>query len=209
MKKIDIKEIIVIGVVTFALCFAVSKFVLCKFGMQTDFLSASATFFAAVVAFYLYSDWKEPHNAQKILSERNELIHNLIQLRSDFYKFAVHVRLNIPHGNNSSEMSKYESDYLLLESNLVLCLDELRDKLYVYKNNFFENSNDGRLEFIPGTEAYLIQLESMYKIFMEHDPLEDFHKAYQNVKTHFDNGHFGHIMTSLTTNLRDYIIENK
>jgi len=66
MKNIDIKELIVIGVGISAFCFAVSKFVLCKFQMQTDFLSASATIFAAIIAIKLFNDWREEYLIEKM-----------------------------------------------------------------------------------------------------------------------------------------------
>ncbi|GEM_PF-3820769 len=209
MKKYNEFELVGIGVSVYLICIIfgiISKHI---FGFDVDVLSASATLFAAFIALYLYSDWRAPYNASKILSERNELLLNLSHLRSEYYKFAIYMRSHNKNLYISDKAYNNHSEYLLLESNLLLCLDEFRDKLYTYKNNSFENMKDENYYFQPGIKAYISQLDSMYSVFMEFDPINDFDKAYNNVKEHFDNGYFGNIIISLTINLRDYLVENK
>lgn len=87
MKKLKITDLIVIGLGIFAFCFAVSKFVYCKFQMTSDYLTASATFFAAVIAMLLFNDWREQYRIEMVRQLR-EKIHSLfIDLENKYDEF--------------------------------------------------------------------------------------------------------------------------
>lgn len=87
MKKLKITDLIVIGLGIFAFCFAVSKFVYCKFQMTSDYLTASATFFAAVIAMILFNDWREQYRIEMVRQLR-EKIHSLfIDLENKYDEF--------------------------------------------------------------------------------------------------------------------------
>ena len=82
MKKINEFEIIGIGVIIYLICLVfgiISKHV---FGFDTDVLSASATLVAALVALYLYSDWKDAHKINTLESLKLNLQNNFNQLDS-------------------------------------------------------------------------------------------------------------------------------
>ncbi len=91
MKKIDIKELIVIAIGIFALCFAISKFIFCKFNMASDYLTASATFFTAFAALYLYNDWKTPHQIELLERQKEKILNLFLELENDFDVFYLSV----------------------------------------------------------------------------------------------------------------------
>lgn len=58
MKKISFWGLLLISLGIIAICFFISKFILCKFSMNSDFLTASTTLIAALIAYTLFDDWK-------------------------------------------------------------------------------------------------------------------------------------------------------
>ncbi|MEJ5205466.1 hypothetical protein [Acinetobacter junii] len=87
MKKINIFELIVIGLGILASFFAISKFVLCQFKMQTDFLSASATLFAAVVALRMFNSWKEQYQTELFERLKDRIHHLFNQLENNYNNY--------------------------------------------------------------------------------------------------------------------------
>lgn len=59
--------------------------------MESDFLSASATLFAAIVALYLFSDWREQYRIDMVKQLR-EIIHLLfIDLENKYNEFYLEI----------------------------------------------------------------------------------------------------------------------
>lgn len=209
MKNISLLELIVIGIGLLAGCFAISKFVLCKFGMQTDFLSASATLFAAVVAVLIFNGWREPHKASKALSERNELLLSIRNLRIEYYSLFSHIRSQRHIETDINAIEEYKAVYMKLESNLLLSLDDLRDKLLIYKSNLKEKTEGTLEDFQPGIDAYISQLDAFCKVFLEFDPFTQFDLAHEKIVENFKNNFFNNVVISLTVDLRDFLIEQQ
>ena len=206
MKKINI---VLIGVGLFFICLGISILTKEYFEIETDYLSAFATLFAAIVAIYLYSDWKEPHKALKILSERNEILLSIRQLRYDYYQFICHVRIKEILAQDAESFNDYKFKYAHLESNLLLCLDVFRDRLHIYIDNLIEDTVADRNMYKPRLNAYLSQVDAFYNVFMEHDPLANFDDSYAKVADNLTNGFFKNIALSLTEDLRTYLISLK
>lgn len=110
-KKININELLVIGVGILATCFVISKFAFCKFGMQSDFLSASGTLFAALVATKLFNDWRSQYITELFERTKNR-IHDLFMNAESAYDKLYF--LLITHDTklpNKKEVVMYQNAY--------------------------------------------------------------------------------------------------
>lgn len=102
MKNISIQELTVIGIGILGSCFAISKLAFCKFNLQSDFLSASATLFAAVVALKMFNSWKEQYQTE-LFERLKDRIHNLFnQLESNYNNYYELFILNDSHPDRKS-----------------------------------------------------------------------------------------------------------
>lgn len=57
--------------------------------MELDFLSASATLFAAIVALYLFSDWREQYHIEMVKQLRDKIYLLFIDLENKYNEFSL------------------------------------------------------------------------------------------------------------------------
>ncbi|MDQ8951925.1 hypothetical protein RFH42_03015 [Acinetobacter rudis] len=131
-----IKPFIIIGL--FLACLSISILVKKWFGMDGDYLSAFATLAAAVVALYLYTDWKDV--------QRHEITKQaLIAL----IKLKTHI------DNNYFEANYHLDSYFLKEETPQISGKFVEDRLYSAKNSQQQK------------EEYKIQLDKLLVILYE------------------------------------------
>lgn len=121
MKKISIWELLVISVGVIALCFSISKFVLCKFNMASDFLTASATFIAAIVAISLFNDWKDQYRTE-LFERLKDRIHHLFDSLSIQYD-AMYKSILINKNKDATTITDDIIKFSSLLENLAIELD--------------------------------------------------------------------------------------
>ncbi|WP_151711036.1 hypothetical protein [Acinetobacter brisouii] len=61
MKKLSTLELVIVGFILLFICLVISIIGHSLFNINTDFLTAGATLFAAVVAMLLFEDWRDQH----------------------------------------------------------------------------------------------------------------------------------------------------
>lgn len=91
MKKLKISGILGIGVIGFIFCIGISIIAKKAFDVESDFLSASATLFAAIVALYLFSDWREQYRIEMVKQLRDKIHLLFIDLENKYNEFYLAV----------------------------------------------------------------------------------------------------------------------
>lgn len=87
MNKFNIFKLIRIGILIFLGCFGISFLAKKLFDLDSDFLSATATFFAAVVALKMFNSWKEQYQTE-LFERLKDRIHNLFnQLENNYNNY--------------------------------------------------------------------------------------------------------------------------
>ncbi|WP_010115466.1 hypothetical protein [Acinetobacter sp. P8-3-8] len=84
MNKSKISDVLGIGVLCLIFCVGISIIAKKAFKVDSDFLSASATLFAAFVALYFYSDWREQHRVSLFEKFKNDLFKLFNQVEDNY-----------------------------------------------------------------------------------------------------------------------------
>lgn len=80
----NIKFLVLVFIGIFFSCLGLSKLANFYFDISSDYLTATATFFAAFVALYLYSDWKDVHKINTLEKYHQELKIEFLKLNSSY-----------------------------------------------------------------------------------------------------------------------------
>lgn len=207
MNKFNEFELIGIGVSIYLVCLifgSISKHI---FGFDVDVLSASATLFAAVVAMLLFSDWKDPHNAQKILEEQKDIMNSLHTFRVDFYNFRNCIETI---SEADIEEKNIHKEYIQLETILLNSLDKISDCLHIYGVNF-NNESDEKLnnEHLNKIVEFRKKVKDLYDILTKFDSTINFKDAYSHISTSKTTDKMYELGGNLTLDLRDEILDYK
>lgn len=80
----NIKFLVLVFIGIFFSCLGLSKLANFYFDISSDYLTATATFFAAFVALYLYNDWKDVHKINILEKYHQELKIEFLNLNSSY-----------------------------------------------------------------------------------------------------------------------------
>ncbi|MDM1247378.1 hypothetical protein HX005_08250 [Acinetobacter sp. R933-2] len=116
----NIKFLVLVFIGIFFSCLGLSKLANFYFDISSDYLTATATFFAAFVALYLYSDWKDVHKINTLEKYHQELKIEFLKLNSSY--LIVSEKAREIHGSSSSRV-----DMIVLEINKVYGLNFYND----------------------------------------------------------------------------------
>lgn len=143
MKKINLL-LIFIGV--FLGCIVISLTIKRYLNIDGDYLSAAATFFAAIVAFYLYSDWRIQYKVSKL---------DILYIKFDNTTKSILEKL-------------HEIDYLLISHNLDS--DSVNNKLDKLIRNWNFLSRDFRIlnDLLTEYKIIIYSLSTRNKILKDH-----------------------------------------
>lgn len=94
MKNITFKKLALIGFFILISCFFISFSVKFFFKIESDFLSASATLFAAFVAFLLFNDWREQYKIELFEKIRDRLHTQLNEVKIQYNSFNNFIQNN-------------------------------------------------------------------------------------------------------------------
>jgi hypothetical protein len=150
MKILKISDILGVCAVSFVLCIGVSIIGRKAFNVDSDFLSASATLFAAIVALYLYNDWRDQQRFV-LIEKYQELIResgkSLFLNYSKFHLTVKTVRNQFAFPSNDEDkktnyqLSKLETGTLMQELlsemfhayNLLSEVEQTPDLNYIFR----------------------------------------------------------------------------
>ncbi|MDR2060562.1 MAG: hypothetical protein LBQ29_04090 [Acinetobacter sp.] len=131
MKKINLNELISIGLIIVIGCFIISFAANRFFDIDSDFLSASATFFAGVVAYKLFNDWRIQYRTE-LLERLKDRIHNLfVNLENDYIQLHNMVVIENKMLGNAE-----------LISLINLTIDNIVNEIFFYEKIFFQYGLD-------------------------------------------------------------------
>lgn len=116
----NIKFLVLVFIGIFFSCLGLSKLANFYFDISSDYLTATATFFAAFVALYLYNDWKDVHKINTLEKYHQELKIEFLNLNSSY--LIVSEKAREIHGSSSSRV-----DMIVLEINKVYGLNFYND----------------------------------------------------------------------------------
>ncbi|MCU4367551.1 hypothetical protein [Acinetobacter courvalinii] len=175
MKKINFNELIVIGIGILATCFFISQISLLYFNLQTDFLSATATLFAAIIAFILFNDWKEQYKTELFERIKNHIHNAFLDLEknyNDLYVFLI----------SSKELPKAK-ELVIKITVLQNSIDQLMTELDFYEKLLtkYKNINITPKHTPADVKFYLTNLLNTMKPVYEKGKYNEFVDNYKNI----------------------------
>lgn len=161
-------RIISYAVCLFFICLGISIVVNYKFGIVGDYLSAFSTLAAALIALYLYNDWREEHRLKLL-----EHYHSAIKERA----YAVFLEINyilvehpviIAKADGPEELKRQIDLYLKNIDELAGNLTELCVLVNEYEN-FLTNLEDSSLvkEIIADVKEFSTDLNASFEYCIE------------------------------------------
>lgn len=117
----NIKFLVSVFIGIFFSCLGLSKLANFYFDISSDYLTATATFFAAFVALYLYSDWRDQFKTELFerLKDRLHVLFNNVTIEYDnLYFMVVALNSDLPDRNElimQNNKYQYAIDALLTE----------------------------------------------------------------------------------------------
>ena len=166
------KFIVLVFLGMFFGCLGLSKLASYYLDISSDYLTATATFFATFVALYLYSDWKDPLKYSKFQSEQSEIRFSIRVFRNNYYEFVSHV---LDFKNGESATGDYKKKFMKLERQMLNSLDDLTDNLKFYSHNFIREIHDE--DYKNHKENLIIysrEVQNFYAPFMQNNSYADF-----------------------------------
>ncbi|MDA3500762.1 hypothetical protein MKL32_03930 [Acinetobacter sp. AOR34_HL] len=134
MKKINIFELLSIGMIILIGCFIFSFAAKEMFKIDADFLSAAATFFAGVVAIKLFNDWRAQYRTELLERLKDRFNSLLIQLE-DKYTELEDIVYDKKHKFNDPSVFYEVLDKV---SNFRLLIENFQDELDFYLRIYIE-----------------------------------------------------------------------
>ena len=175
-----------------------------------DVLSTTSSFFggmttlgAAVIAAYLYIDWKKPLLLSKITSEQKEIIAITRRMKRHADAFLFFMKIETPSPiiglNNGDEFSiKYQK----LVNDLLDDIDDLEGLLKSYQFNFKEDIQQEKYH-LTTINVSGEMLFSLYKILADPSPVIGYLESYAKTKSEVDLDNLKPIFEEILKNLPD------
>lgn len=152
-----------------------------------SFFGAFATLGAAIIAAFLYTDWKEPIFVEKISSEQNEIIKLTRHMKRKIDLLLIFLKTKSPcplTGLNNGDI--FSLEYQKLVNEILDDIDDLAGLLNKYKNNFKESIPHERIHLNEVTDCGN-ELYSIYIILAEPNPILGYIESYNKVKKAVDS----------------------
>lgn len=166
MKKINLKELISIGLIIVVVCFAISLTANKYFDIDSDFLSASATFFAGVVAYKLFNDWRIQYRTELFERLKDRFSNLLIKLEEEYESLEL---LLVEKGENFKD-NEVVVEILIKSDKVCTLVENFEDELDFYEKLYIEFNLDrfedivhpsemvkGLNEIIKGLASYSLE----------------------------------------------------
>ncbi|AQV15943.1 hypothetical protein [Acinetobacter pittii] len=142
MKNFLIFALSIVGI--FLLCLGLSFIIKRTIGLDGDYLSAFATIVAALVAFYLFNDWREQHRLNNLESLKFSLNQGFIEMDLAYNELRIY--LCDPDTQKNISLSQYA----LINNKLDLAIESFCLDLCHYERIIKElNINKEKLNALP------------------------------------------------------------
>lgn len=189
MKKLNYFIFFMVGAGILIICLIISRCLHSEFDIETDFLSASATFFAAAVAILLYRDWRAPHLLTKIETEQREIKAATRRLKknADSFLFFMKTKTPAPTGLNNGD--QFSLEYQKIINLLLDDLDDLYTLLISYECIFDEKISLER-EHIKFINSHVDKLNSTYSFLSKYNFISEYADSFRHSSRYVESGDF-------------------
>lgn len=211
MNKLNIYKLICFGILIFICCFGISYLAKKIFNLDSDFLSATATFFAAVVAFSLFNDWRIQYKTE-LFERLKERIHNLyVSIENQYDILHSKVLLNDESNSQVVDITKELLNFTSLIESLIIEL-EFYEKI-IAKFNL----DKSKIEISPADSIKILIDYKDEIICQNRADIDSDAKLMKYLKEHLQNNNIFEIFTrrkklmsnDLQTIVLDFIEEQK
>ena len=171
-----------------------------------SYFGGVATLAAAIIAAYLYTDWKEPHFISKIALEQKEIIALTRRMKRNIDAFSLFMNTRKPFYTGLNNGDEFALQYQTLVNNILDDIDDLAGLLKAYEFNFKDD--------IPHEKEHLHRLNTsqgklgdLHSVFAEPNPVIGYIDSYPKVKTKVDSGELIELYKEILLNMPDYLSE--
>lgn len=195
----NIKFLVLVFLGIFFSCLGSSKLANFYLDISSDYLTASATFFAAFVALYLYNDWKDPFLIEKIASDQRvirsnirKFKHSLVNLLDHIHGGGFDIKLNNDDG--------YSGEYKKRLNEVLDCIDDLVSSMTDYESVL-------RMQHVDAVEDQLLKydegyqsLTNIFNTLNKYDLHKNYTTSYSYIKEQSITEKFNKDVRNLTEN---------
>lgn len=199
MKKLNTCDFLILGIGILAVCFSISFIANCKLNLETDFLSAAATLFAAVVAIVLFSDWRDQFKVSLVKESTTEFESEAFV----FYKTYLTLRTFTLTVNQKSDNEALKLEYADKWSNFLFSVDQvlLRLRKLIEYLSKLKNTQETALTKLRGIQK---ELEDLRSDLERYDPNSAFMKSIFNLHTKFTLKEYDELVLNIYEKVANY-----
>ena len=169
-----------------------------------SYFGAASTLAAAIIAAYLYTDWKEPFLVSKIASEQKEIIALTRRMKRNIDAFSLFMSSRKPFCAGLNNGDEFSLQYQSLVNNILDDIDDLAGLIKAYEFNFKADTTNERehLHRLNTSQGILGELHS---VFAEPNPVLGYIDSYPKVKTKVESGELIELYKEILLNMPDYL----
>lgn len=171
-----------------------------------SYFGGVTTLVAAIVAAYLYTDWKEPHFFSKISSEQNEIVTLTRRMKRNIDAFTLFMKTQKPFYTGLNNGDEFANNYQNLVNTILDDIDDLAGLLKAYQFNFKINIPHEK-EHLHRLKESVDILRELHEVFSEPNPVIGYLESYPKVKIKVDSGDLIELYREIVLNLPDYLSE--
>ncbi|WP_312307484.1 hypothetical protein [Acinetobacter variabilis] len=211
LKPITFSFIVSLGI---AFVFLMATFYILAYSdpnAMSDALSTTGSYFgalstlaAAIIAAYLYTDWKEPHFVSKIASEQKEIITLTRRMKRNIDAFSLFMRTRKPFYTGLNNGDEFALQYQTLVNNILDDIDDLAGLIKAYEFNFKDDTTHER-EHLHRLNTSQDILGELHSVFAEPNPVLGYIDSYLKVKAKVDSGELIELYKEILFNMPDYL----
>lgn len=171
-----------------------------------SYFGAVTTLVAAIIAAYLYTDWKEPHLFLKIAAEQKEIISLTRRMKRNIDAFTLFMETKkpLPTGLNNGDIFSHK--YQILVNTILDDIDDLAGLLKTYQFNFKENIPDEK-NHLDKLMISKKNLSNLYVVFSEPNPVTGYMESYHKLKNIYNSNDLRNSYKEILLNLPDNLSE--
>lgn len=195
----NIKFLVAVFLGIFFSCLGLSKLADDRFNISSDYLTATATFFAAFVALYLYNDWKEPFLLEKIESDQRVIRSNIRKFKHSLVSLQDHIHgcgLGVTLNNDDV----YSREYKKRLNDVLDCIDDLASSMSDYESVLMLQHTDAAKDQLHKYSEGYQSLISVFNTLNKYDLHKNYIDSYSYIKEQSITKKFNEDVRNLTEN---------
>lgn len=198
----NIKFLVLVFIGIFFSCLGLSKLANFCFDISSDYLTATATFFTAFVALYLYNDWKDPFLLEKIESDQRVIRSNIRK-----FKHSLVNLLDYIHGNGLgvklNNDDEYSREYKQRLNDVLDEIDDLYSLIKNYESIIIIQKDDLAIEHLSEIKDAEQALREIFNILNKYDLHKNYCESYMHIKIQTLNEKFDSDVRAITETFHD------